>query len=72
MRRIILAALVGILLSCSQKTQEEIKTDRQRQFREHVTIVEHNGHSYLFFKQGYGRSRYGGVTHNPDCECKNE
>lgn len=38
----------------------------------HVSTIEHDGHTYLMFKEKYGDSHQTiGVAHDPDCKkCK--
>ncbi len=62
----ILALLALTLTGCEESTQEQIDADVASK----ITEVNYKGHKYLLYKQFYGKGGIGGLTHDPDCPCR--
>lgn len=63
-----LFALIALTLTgCeSNKIQEQIDAD----MAVHITEFNYKGHKYLLYKQSYYKGGVGGITHDPDCPCR--
>lgn len=59
----ILALLAMTLMGCVSK---DIKEGPGFDSWDNITTAEYNGHSYIVYK---GASK-GGITHDPDCPCR--
>lgn len=63
----ILALLALTLTGCEDnKTQEQIDAD----IAIDMTEFNYKGHKYLLYKRGYAKGGLGGITHDPDCPCR--
>ena len=66
-------AVCCILCSCTNKAQyKEVDGKNVRVIRSNMEIgiieyVEFDGHEYVFFHSGYGKS----LCHSPKCKCLN-
>lgn len=65
MKRLTIAILTLITLTL---TGCEVKTDSD--FAEQITEFNYKGHRYLRYSEWYGSNRVGGITHDPDCPCR--
>ena len=58
-------------MSCGQPVDHKPittkKMDMRVRFR--VSDFEHEGHQYIYFKEGGGKTASGGIVHNPNCSC---
>ena len=65
---ILAAVLCAVCLSgCDgDKTQEQIDAYMES----HITEFYYNGHKFLLYKQMYAKGGVGGITHDPDCPCR--
>lgn len=59
--------LSATLLLCSCSENKEI--ENKETIKPTVKNFTHEGHNYLWFEMGMGRSRTSGVVHDPDCDC---
>lgn len=59
------------LYSCSEEGNELSPEIVENSTYIEVKPLEYKGHEYLWFRSKL-RKGFGGVTHNPDCNCKNE
>lgn len=65
----LLALLALTLTGCVKESQMgKVNTDQQmlNSLNDKIVTAEYNGHSYIIYK-GY---RKGGITHDPDCPCR--
>lgn len=65
----LLALLALTLTGCMEDSQMgKVNTDQQQlnSVYDKIVTAEYNGHSYIIYK-GY---RKGGITHDPDCPCR--
>lgn len=65
----LLALLALTLTGCMEDSQmSKVNTDQQQlnSVYDKIVTAEYNGHSYIIYK-GY---RKGGITHDPDCPCR--
>ena len=69
----ILALLALTLTGCKKPTPKERQQIQERlqkiddeNLRGDLHTVEYNGHSYIIYQGRYK----GGITHNPDCPCR--
>ena len=69
----ILALLALTLTGCKKPTPEERQQIQERlqkiddeNRRDDLHTVEYNGHSYIIYQGRYK----GGITHDPDCSCR--
>lgn len=71
MKKYLFLLLGLICISCGRPTNYKPvttkKVDIQIKFR--VSNFEHEGHQYLYFKEGSGKYASGGIVHNPNCYC---
>lgn len=58
----LLALLALTLTGCSPKSDSD--------FAGHITEFNYKGHRYLRYYESYGNGAVGGITHNPDCPCR--
>ncbi|WP_336536883.1 hypothetical protein [Bacteroides acidifaciens] len=65
---ILAAVLCAVCLSgCDgDKTQEQIDAYMES----HITEFNYKGHKFLLYKQMYAKGGVGGITHDPDCPCR--
>ncbi len=63
---ILLALLALTLTGCEELTQEEAQQIIDNSASYHLRTVNYHGHSYIIYR-GY---REGGITHDPDCPCR--
>ena len=72
MKKYLFLLLGLVCMSCerpvNQKPLTTKKVDMQINIR--ASNFEHDGHQYIYFKEGGGVYATGGVVHNPDCTCK--
>lgn len=64
----LLALLALTLTGCVEQTQEQ----RDANMASHITEFNYKGHRYLFYKSYSGYKGYAGITHDPDCPCRNK
>lgn len=69
----LLALLALTLTGCGKPTPEERQQIQERlqkiddeNRRDDLHTVEYNGHSYIIYQGNYK----GGITHDPDCPCR--
>lgn len=62
---LILALCAIALTGCEELTQEQIDAD----VASHIQKVNYGGHKYLLYQLN-GYQGYGGITHDPDCPCR--
>ena len=67
-RRIKIALLALLALTLTGCTNKQISTDDSElsTFGDRIISAEYKGHSYIIYK---GIER-GGITHDPDCPCR--
>ena len=59
-------ALVALLTGCNNApTQEQIDAD----IATHISEFSYKGHQYILYESDGVNSRFGGITHSPDCPC---
>lgn len=58
-------------MSCEQPVNRKPITTKKMDMpvRFRVSDFEHDGHQYIYFKEGCGKISSGGIVHNPDCSC---
>lgn len=62
-----LALLALTLTGCEDnRTQEQINADMAA----HVSEFSYKGHQYILYRSDGVNSRIGGITHDPDCPCR--
>ena len=71
--KLLLLALCAIALTGCEPTPEEKQQIQERlqkiddeNRRDDLHTVEYNGHSYIIYQGRYK----GGITHDPDCPCR--
>lgn len=63
----ILALLALTLAGCDgNKTQQQIDAE----IASNITEFNYKGHHYLLYKHNYAKGGIGGITHDPDCPCR--
>lgn len=63
----LLALLALTLTGCEPKEQTQIEADVES----HITEISYKGHKYLYFHKYDGmRHAVAGITHDPDCPCR--
>lgn len=63
----LLALLALTLAGCEPKEQTQIEKDVES----HITEISYKGHKYLYFHKYDGlRHAVAGITHDPDCPCR--
>lgn len=63
----ILALLALTLTGCEyNRTQEQIDAE----IASNITEFNYKGHRYLLYKRNYAKGGIGGITHDPDCPCR--
>lgn len=63
----LLALLALTLTGCEDnRTQEQIDTE----IASDITEFNYKGHRYIKYHQYAGRSSVAGITHDPDCPCR--
>lgn len=62
----LLAPLALTLTGCERPTQEQIDAD----IASDITEFNYKGHRYIKYHQYAGRSSVAGITHDPDCPCR--
>ena len=71
MNKILLAFILFIsLTACGDRAVIE-KYYNQPPF-ECIEHFEYQGHKYIYFTGGAGHGIYGGVVHDPNCDCNKE
>lgn len=63
--KLLILALCAIVLTGCKKPEQGLESTWGR-FHEEITTTEYNGHRFILYK-GYRR---GGITHDPDCQCR--
>lgn len=70
---LLLALLALTMTGCKKPTPEERQQIQERlqkiddeNLLDDLHTVEYNGHSYIIYKG----SQKGGITHDPDCPCR--
>lgn len=64
---ILLVLLALTLTGCEPKEQTQIEADVES----HITEISYKGHKYLYFHKYDGtRTATAGITHDPDCPCR--
>lgn len=64
---ILLLALSAVALTgCENPTQEQIDAD----ISAHINEFTYKGHHYIIYRSDGVNSRIGGITHDPDCPCR--
>ena len=66
---------MGLLVTiCSCEPSEAIVTNQKQEvtmsYFHTIRHFEYEGHKYISFEQGYGRSATKGIVHDPDCHCE--
>ncbi len=66
MRKIKLTLFALLALTLTGCVSKDIKEGPGFDSWDNITTAEYNGHSYIIYK-GYNK---GGITHDPDCPCR--
>lgn len=67
----LLALLALTLMGCEDsRTPEQKQRAIDNEVASEITEVNYKGHKYLLYKHGYGKGGIGGITHDPDCPCR--
>lgn len=51
-------------------TPEQKQRDTDIESARYMTEFNYKGHRYLRYKVGFGETRAVGITHDPDCPCR--
>lgn len=62
----LLALLALTLTGCEKPTKEQINAD----IAAHISEISYKGHQYILYRSDGVNSRIGGITHDPDCPCR--
>ena len=65
---LLLALCAFALTGCGEQTQTQEQCDAE--MASHITEFNYKGHRYLRYKVGIGERGYAGITHDPDCPCR--
>lgn len=67
----ILALLALTLTGCEDnRTPEQKQRAIDADIASHIIEFNYKGHRYLLYQQVCDRGGYGGITHDPDCPCR--
>lgn len=73
MKKIVFTLLLSMCLFTSCEPDKDIKrTKNDRPIRYSIEKIDFEGHEYLIYHEGYGRTRVGGFTHSENCQCKKQ
>lgn len=68
---ITLALIALTLTGCEDsRTQEQKQRAIDADMASHITEFNYKGHRYLKYKAGVGDHKIAGITHDPDCPCR--
>lgn len=75
MKKIItIVAIVLALSSCTYKkvTHDEWQSQHDRECASRITKFNYEGHSYLLYERNLGNASTAGITHDANCQCRDE
>ena len=69
---LLLLGLLVTICSCEPSTANVINQKQEVAVSYFNTVrhFEYEGHKYISFEQGYGKTATKGIVHDPDCYCK--
>ncbi len=68
---ILLALCAVALTGCGDiRTPEQKQQATDADNARYITEFNYKGHRYLKYQRGAGRTRAVGITHDPDCPCR--
>lgn len=70
MKKILLVLLAGGLCSCEEGPKRVIVQPKEKNLIIESYRYDFEGHSYIWFQEGYGDFVSGGAIHDPECNCK--
>lgn len=67
----LLALLALTLTGCEyNRTPEQKQQEIDANIASHITEFNYKGHHYLKYDDDNGKWSVGGITHDPDCPCR--
>lgn len=73
MKKIIALMLLTVSIGCENEYGSHGRRFDGTETEGKFSRVEFEGHSYLMYVEGGGKTRFGGITHNPECsKCKQQ
>ncbi|MCH5237843.1 MAG: hypothetical protein J1E95_08610 [Muribaculaceae bacterium] len=70
---LILSVIIFLLLTgCGKIIEGDRKSQRDMEnqaITNSLRTVNYNGHSYIIYREIYGSKNFGGIAHDPECDC---
>ena len=70
MKRLTIAILTLLTLTLTGCEDNKPQQQIDAEIAGHITKFNYEGHKYLLYKRYYGKGGIAGITHDPDCLCR--